>query len=1012
MISKKSLDLAATRAQLKASRGKQYWRSLNELADTDEFADWMYNEFPRQAAALPSAVTRRQFLKLMSASLALAGLTGCNGVGQRDQERIVPYVEAPERIIPGKPLFFATAMELGGIATGLLVESHMGRPTKVEGNPDHPSSVGATDVFSQASVLTLYDPDRAEAVTSEGRIRTWDDFLGALGDALAPVRDAGGAGLHILTETVGSPTLGAQLTALLDALPGATWHQYAPVGRDNARAGAQAAFGEDVNTVYQFGEANVVLSLDADFLSCSPGSLRYTRDFADRRRVRAADNDMNRLYVVESSYSTTGSKADHRLPLRASEIEGFARALASELGVEGVAGGELPETVSATWLTALADDLRANEGASIVIPGDGQTPAVHALAHAINAALGNVGSTLYYTQPLDTNPGEQAGSLTPLVDALNGGAVEVLIIVGGNPVYTAPADLNFAEALRNAGFSAHLSLYQDETAQVAGWHIPQTHFLETWSDARAFDGTVTIMQPLIAPLYQGRSAHELLAALAGDLSGDPYEIVRATWQEQLPTEAVWRAALHNGVMEGSEFEPLSVTLADDWDAGPSPALDPSELEIVFRDDPTIYDGQFANNGWLQELPKPISSLTWDNAAFVSPATAEQLGLRTEELVELQYLGRSVLAPILVLPGHADNSVTVTLGYGRTSAGQVGEGIGFNAYALRTSDAPWFGGGVEIVKTGREYDLALVQGHFRLNGRDELVHATTLAEFRENPDEFGTEEGTVHEEGVPGQEERPAEEEEHELPSLYPEYEYNGYAWGMVIDLTTCVGCNACVIACQAENNIAVVGKEEVARSREMHWLVVDTYYTGDAGNPSAIHMPRPCMHCEKAPCEPVCPVAATVHDSEGLNNMIYNRCVGTRYCSNNCPYKVRRFNFLEYADETPVLDLLRNPDVTVRSRGVMEKCTYCVQRINVARIEADKEGRRIRDGEVVTACAAACPTRAIIFGDINDPDAEVTRLKQSPLDYGLLAELGTQPRTTYLAAIHNPNPALAGEESA
>ncbi len=1040
MIPKQSLELSAVRAHLNGVKGKAYWRSLDELSETDEFEALLFNEFPRQAAALPDKVTRRTFVKLMGASLAMAGLSGC-GAWRQPQETIVPYVESPEFIVPGKPLFFATAMELGGVAMGLLVENHMGRPTKVEGNPDHPASLGATDVFTQASVLGLYDPDRSQAVMNQGRIRTYADFLT---DFRAAVGTLGtGARLRILTETISSPTLARQLADLLQTFPDARWHQFEPVSRDNTRAGARLAFGEDANTVYRFDQANVVLALDADFMSCHGAALRYARDFADRRRLWQSNANaaaMNRLYVVESGYSTTGSKADHRLPLRAMDIEAVARALAAELGVDGVTAPSLPANVPSGWIAALARDLQANGGASIVIVGEEQPPIVHALAHAINDALGNIGQTVVYTEPIEANTEDGNASLRELADAMDAGTVDVLMILGGNPAYTAPVDLRFAERMQQVPLSVHHSLYEDETSALATWHVPMAHYLETWSDSRAFDGTVTIIQPLVEPLYGGRSTHEMLAAFGDNPLESGYTLVRETWERlQLQAtgspggdfEAFWRRSLHDGLVEGTTLPLKAVTLQSDFASEAGSASDAGGLEIRFCADPTIYDGRFANNGWLQELPKPIIKLTWDNAALISPATAAELGVSNEELVELRYRGQTVRAPIWIAPGHADRSVTVLLGYGRERVGRVGEGLGYNAYRLRTSDAPWIGSGLEIATTGESYTLAATQEHHRLMGRP-LVRAATLDEYREDPGfaeihipgmetgageaEHGEEEEGHAEEGAEG-EAGHAEQGTDGLeaghgapPSLYPEYEYNGYKWGMSIDLTTCVGCNACVMACNAENNIPIVGKTEIARSREMHWLRVDTYYEGDPSNPIAYHMPMPCMHCEKAPCEPVCPVAATVHDGEGLNNMIYNRCVGTRYCSNNCPYKVRRFNFLEYVtDDSPVLSLLRNPDVTVRSRGVMEKCTYCIQRISSARIEAQKEGRSIRDGEVLTACQAACATNAISFGDLNDESAQVTARKAHPLNYAMLGDLGTQPRTTYLAAVRNPNPELAGE---
>jgi molybdopterin-containing oxidoreductase family iron-sulfur binding subunit len=1006
-MTKTPLDLTTVRQRLAESQGRHYWRSLEELADTEEFQELLQREFPRQAAVWPESVSRRGFLQLMAASLALAGLSGCT---RQPAEKIVPYVKPPEGLIPGKPQFYATAVSLGGIASGVLVESHMGRPTKVEGNPQHPASLGATDAFAQASVLTLYDPDRAQVVSHARRLSTWDAFLAAMKTALDAQRLKQGEGLRILTETVTSPTLAYQLQDLLQKFPAARWHQYEPISQDAVLAGARLAFGEEVATHYRLDKAEVILGLDADFLFAQAGSVRYTHDFTEKRRVRDEQSRMNRLYVVESTPSITGTMADHRLPLQASEIEHFVRAVAAELGVFGVRSSEfrisptpnLQSPIPKKWIDALVRDLQQHRGISVVIAGDHQPPVVHALAHAMNHFLDNVGHTVVYTAPVQTNPVDQMESLRALTQDMEAGKVELLVILGGNPVFTAPADLGFAALMEKVPLRIQCSLYEDETAALCHWHVPETHPLETWSDARAYDGTVTILQPLIAPLYSGKSLHEVVAVLAGQANASSHDLVRQYWESQHPEadfEQFWREALHDGLIAGTAFPQKAASLKADWTTPNSELRDPKNpqsptppaesLEILFRPDPTIWDGRFANNGWLQELPKPLTKLTWDNAALLSPATAERLQVTNEEIIELRYRERTVRAPVWIMPGHADNGVTVHLGYGRTHAGQVGGGIGFNAYALRTADAPWFGSGLEIRKTGQYASLACTQHHHSMEGRNP-ARSSTLAEYREHPH-------FVHELGHD-----PAPD-----LTLYPQHEYTGYAWGMAIDLGACTGCNACVVACQAENNIPIVGKAQVAVGREMHWIRIDRYYGGNLENPETLHQPVLCMHCENAPCEPVCPVGATVHSSEGLNDMVYNRCVGTRYCSNNCPYKVRRFNFLLYADYvTPSLKALRNPDVTVRSRGVMEKCTYCVQRINAARITAEKEDRKIRDGEIVTACQAACPAQAIVFGDINDPNSRVSRLKAEPLSYGLLTELNTRPRTTYLARLRNPNPEI------
>jgi molybdopterin-containing oxidoreductase family iron-sulfur binding subunit len=1014
-------------SELAALRGPRYWRSLEELADTDEFRALMQREFPEQAAVWPDALSRRQFLTVMGASLALAGLSGCS-VRPAPQGTIVPYVRQPPEITPGKPLFYATAMTLGA-AVGLLVESHTGRPTKVEGNPDHPASLGATDVFAQASVLGLYDPDRSQTVTHLGVTRTWADVTAVLRATMQDQATRRGRGLRILTETVISPTLGRQIDDLFKAFPDAHWHQYEPINNDSAHRAAMIAFGEPVSARYDFTKADVIVSLDCDFLTEEAGRLKYTADFVSRRRVRtgagdAAKAEMSRLYVVEPDVTITGAKADHRLALKASEVEAFARALAARLGV--TAGS--PAGENSKWIDAIAKDLEAHRGRCLVLAGRRQPQAVHLLAHAINERLGNVGQTVTYTQPIAARPVDQAQSLRALCDDMDAGRVELLVILGGNPVYTAPADLHFAERMKKVPLRIDLSLYQDETARLCHWHLPEAHFLEAWSDTRAFDGTASIVQPLIEPLYQGRSAHEVLSLLVEyDRSVTPArQIVRDTWRRhwegdrgQGNFETFWRTAVHDGVVVGTEFRPRRLNLRGGWQDQVQPAAPTAtgEYEIVFQPDPTVYDGRFANNGWLQECPKPLTKLTWENAALMSPATAAALGVElgayahggerggyTVPVVELEVDGRQVKAPIWIVPGHVDHSITLSLGYGREAAGKVGgdrdHRLGANAYLLRTSDRPWFAPGLTVPKTGDSFHLACTQAHHSMETR-EPVKSGTLDEYHKKPN-FAAEEMVEKEKVLSKRSPLPL--------SLYspPEHGARVHKWGMAIDLTACVGCNSCVVACQAENNIPVVGKEQVLAGREMHWIRIDRYVHGPAETPEEFFFqPVPCMHCEQAPCEYVCPVEATVHSADGLNDMVYNRCVGTRFCQNNCPYKVRRFNFFLYADyATQSIRQQYNPEVTVRSRGVMEKCSYCVQRIRTAETGAEAAGRPIRDGEILTACQAACPASAIVFGDIGDPASAVKKWKDSPLHYGLLEDLNTRPRTTYLASLRNPNPDL------
>jgi MoCo/4Fe-4S cofactor protein with predicted Tat translocation signal len=980
------VDISALRM---AAETPRFWRGLDELADTPEFRNHKENEFPHGASDPETAkLDRRDLLKVMAASAAFAGLSGCTKL---PTQKIVPYVRQPEDIVPGKALFYATAVTLGGIATGVLVESNMARPTKIEGNPDHPGSRGATTAFSQASILGLYDPDRSQAEIHDGRIGSWAEFQDELSSALAAEKGNNGSGVRLLTPSITSPTLGDQIGAFLKAYPSAKWVQYESATRDNIRAGAMLAFGEVVHTVYRIDQADVIVALDSDFLTSGPGCIRYAREFAGKRRVEGTDSKMNRLYAVESTPTNTGAMADHRLRMKASEVEGFARALARELGASTVAAPAAAPTIPAGWISALAADLKQYPGATLVVAGDQQPAIVHALAHAINQALGNFDKTVHFTQSLEVAPANEWDSIGQLAADIRAGSVTTLIIVGSNPVYDAPADLGFKEILAKVPFSARLGLYEDETSALCHWHIPQAHELESWGDARGYDGTASVIQPLIAPLYNGKSDVDFLAVLNGQSSKPSHDFVHDYWQAQRPNvarfDAYWEKTLRDGVVPDTNFPHKQVSLKPGIGAE-TPAAAAQGLEIVFRPDHTIWDGRFANNGWLQELPKPLTLLTWDAVAMFSPKTAARLGIKSENAVELKYQGRTIVAPVWVMPGHADESVTVFLGYGRTRAGRVGTGTGFDAGWIRPLATPWIGVGLEVRKTGDRWQLASTQTQSTMEGREPLRIAT-LDEYQKNP-KFAQ-----------------ADAVENAI-SLYPGYKYDeGNAWGMAIDLNACTGCGGCVVACNAENNIAVVGKREVAIGRHMHWIRIDRYYEGDADDPGTYHEPVLCMHCENAPCEVVCPVAATVHSPEGLNEMVYNRCVGTRYCSNNCPYKVRRFNFFLYSDwDTPSLFGMRNPNVSVRSRGVMEKCSYCVQRINKVKIEADEQDRPIRDGEIVTACQQSCPSEAIVFGNINDPGSRVSKLKAMNRDYKLLEELNTRPRTTYQAKLRNPNPEI------
>jgi Fe-S-cluster-containing dehydrogenase component len=857
-------------------------------------------------------------------------------------------------------------------------------------------------------VLALYDPDRSQTVSYLGSVRSWDAFLQSVQPTLDAERAGGGGGIRFLTGSTTSPTFAAQMTAFLGNYPQARWHQWEPTGSDNARQGAQLAFGEIVESHYDFSQADVVLTLDSDVLTVGPGAVRYARQFADRRRVWTGSESMNRLYTVESSPTSTGTLADHRLALAPAQAAAFAQGLAAALGVGATAAASLDGRTSA-FLAAVVADLSAHRGRSLVVAGPETAPEIQALVHGINLALGNAGSTVRYTEPIQVtsqDPAAQSGqaaSLRALVNDLNGGRVSLLVVLGSNPVYDAPADLDFEAAIQKARTRVHVGQYSDETAQWCQWQIPEAHLLETWGDARSVDGTASIQQPLIEPLYGGKSLAEVVAGLNGDKTG-AMELVKATWSARGLDEAGWRKALHDGQVANTAAPARTPAASPASFSMPAPPqASGASLPILFRPDPTLGDGRWANSGWLQECPKPLTKLTWDNALLVSPKTQAALGVQHEDLVELTVAGRSLKVPVWVMPGHADDCGTLHLGHGRTRAGRVGDGVGTNSYRLRGSDGLWIAA-AEVKNTGERYQLSSTQMHYNIfDGEGELaqkrhlIRTVTLAELAQNPE-------AIHEmEHVPSR-----------ALSLYPEFEYKDYAWGMAIDLNACTGCNACVVACQSENNIPVVGKEQVQIGREMHWIRVDRYYGGDLDDPSVFHQPLTCMQCENAPCEGVCPVAATVHSSEGLNDMVYNRCVGTRYCANNCPYKVRRFNYLYWNGNTyndakthPVLELMKNPDVTVRSRGVMEKCTYCVQRINRIKIQARVDDRRVADGEIKTACQQACPSHAISFGNINDAAAEVSKWKASKRNHGLLEELQTRPRTTYLARITNPNPALA-----
>jgi len=989
----------------------RFWRKAESHVDSGASGEGTVQVMRQGDDNGGGGLGRRRFLQMMGTSLAIPSMAACT---RQPKEEIVPYVKQPEQIVPGRPLFYATATLLGGLARGVLVETHMGRPTKVEGNPEHPASRGGTDAIGQAEILELYDPDRSQTVLHNGAISSWVELASKVRAGVLGQRGKRGAGLRILTGEVTSPTLIGQIDALLTSMPLAKWHIHEAVDNDAERHATAEMFGRALEARYHFDRADVVLSLDADFLMVE-GNPRYLHDYSQRRvaPVRAGKGRMNRHYAVQSAAQLTAANADERVIVPALAVEAVARLVAAkvleklgktELAQKVAGGASQPVALSDAWLDAVSKDLVAAGERAVVVPGRFQSPIVHRVAHTLNEVLGALGKTVSFADPVRASARGNVGSLDELTSALHAGKVELLLVMGTNPVYSAEHDKSFADAMAKATLRVHHGLRFDETATLCHWHVPATHPFEHWGDVRSYDGTISIVQPLIEPLYASKSEHELLAVLGDNPDRSGYQVVRDYWRALWPGDDFdpgWRRMVHDGLLAQSEKGAATLRATNrPWPkAAPAPSAD--ALELVLRPDPYLYDGRFANNGWLQEVPRPLSQLTWDNAAIMAPALAAKLGVQNGDVVLLEAAGGKLEAPVWTVPGSPSNSVTLHLGYGRQWGGKVLKNAGVNAYRLRSSAARWHVQGLSLTKTGKTYELASAQLHGKMEGRN-LARSATLAEYREHGADAFTEHG-------------------HHTPvSLYPDHAYPGYAWGLSIDLTSCVGCSACLVACQSENNVPIVGKEEVLVGREMHWIRIDRYYEGDDDNPDTRLQPVPCMHCESAPCEVVCPVAATVHHDEGLNDMVYNRCVGTKYCANNCPYKVRRFNFFPYSVEAvapldptaPSMKLLHNPDVTVRSYGVMEKCSYCVQRINYARVGAKREGRSIRDGDVMSACQAACPAKAITFGNINDANAEVTRRKKEARNYTLLEELNNKPRTSYLARVTNPGVERAGGKGA
>jgi len=1007
------------------AHGKQFWRSLAERADTPEFRRWVEREFPAYADEMLAPTPRRNFLKLMGASVALAGMTSCRWPSQE----ILPFTQRPEEFVPGLPQHYATALEIGGVASALLVKSYDGRPIKVEGNPLHPASRGSSDVFAQASVLELYDPARARDVVDRGQgqavTRDWNWFEQNARPWFSALRAGAGRGLCVLSEANGSPSLADMRRRLLAAFPDARWYEYEPVSRDSEREGTRLIFGAPHRMQLSLDRAETVVVFDDDLLVGHPAAVTYARDHADGRSPeRGLDN---RLIVFESGVTPTGTMADVRVPLPPRQIPAAAACLAARLFLDlhvplpfesPVLRGMLerfkshPLYAEIDW--AFAEAMAERRGHSALAAGPSQPAEVHALVQLMNVGLENVGQTVAYTADPDPERPSHAAAIRELSEAMAAGQVDTLLVLGGNPAYDAPADTEFAQRLAGVPHSIHLSLFENETSLACKVLLPRAHYLESWGDARDWRGRVSVGQPLIEPLYGGRSAAELLAWVVDEGPFDGYGIVRRTFAELNrggDFEDRWRRSVHDGLLAGSEWPDAAPRArAEGWvqaleshlDAGEPPA---GQLELVIAPSRSVYDGRFANSGWLQELPDSLTKLTWDNAALLGPSTADALGVGHGDLLRLERAGRSVELPVFVLPGQAAGSVSVALGYGRRHNGPaehaVAIGVGADIYALRASDAMYVAT-VSVSKAAGSHLLATTQDHWALDrlGTAErekrvphIVREIELSDWRHDPHAaMGEGHGA------------------HDVKLWESPVDYEGYRWGMAIDLNRCTGCNACVIACQAENNIPVVGKHEVSVGREMHWIRVDRYFAGDPERPDVVHQPVTCQHCENAPCEQVCPVAATMHDHEGLNVMVYNRCVGTRYCSNNCPFKVRRFNwFNNHKHETAIEAMVYNPEVTVRSRGVMEKCTFCVQRINAAKIQAKNDGRRVREGEITTACEQACPTRAIAFGDLNDPESRVGHWHHDARSYALLEEWNVKPRNRYLARVRNRGSRQASE---
>ena len=958
---------AAVRAKLGLLTGRKYWRGLEELYDEPGFRQRLEQEFPALARLRPdfgADVDRRSFFKCVAGAIALAGLDGCE---RGPDEDAYPYVNPPEGVAPGQTRYYATAFEIDGVGQPVIGKCRDGRPIKLEGNPDHPASGGATDAFTQAALLGLYDPDRSASPLFGGEPATWDDFAGMAFAEGRRLDAAGGAGLRLLTGPVNSPTLLRQIAEMRARWPQLRWHVHEPLGGGFASA-AQAAKGRPLERRLRLENAHAIVCLDDDPLGPGPLQNWHARGWSARRRGFQAGDGAAMLLVAEPTPTLTGVAAGERLVAGHHRIGALLAALAGRLGVASFGGAPPLASPEHAWVDKAASALDAQRGRGLLTVGSQQPGELQQLGLAINAALGNLGRTIELVEPA---PGGADGDLAALASDMAAGAVETLIVLDSNPAYSAPADLDFPQALGRVAHTVHAGLHVDETAKLCRWHAPLTHGLESWSDTRAADGSACLVQPLVRPFLDVRSRHAVLSAFLGPLQDDR-GIVRATWLGGGGDESRWQDALVRGFVAGSAAPPSSATPAAAPAALPAPPPD-TGLVIVFRTDPTVHDGSFASNPWLQEMPKPLTKLTWDNAVHIAPALADELAVANGDVVEVAAGGRSVRGAVWIVPGQERRTVLLHTGYGRRAGSRVAQGCGFDANLIRSNASPSVLVGASLHATGDHLDLACTQTHWAMAGHDFIRSVANPAD---------------------------ALPEKAQQPSFYPPQRKTGPAWGMAIDLDLCIGCNACAVACVAENNVPTVGKEQVAKGREMHWLRIDRYYEGSVDEPALGFQPVPCMHCEDAPCEMGCPVNATVHSPDGLNLQVYNRCIGTRTCSAYCPYKVRRFNWLDYTrDAAPAIQAQRNPDVTVRDRGVMEKCTYCIQRISEARIDADNAGTPIPEGAVRTACQQACPTEAIVFGDIARGDSAVSLRKASGRDYSLIEEANTRPRTTYGAKI-------------